>query len=104
VAIVYCHPACSVNSITESGKPAKNLYGGGRFLAELLPGDYSFIMRYVKDTTYESSYGKPATLELHVEPGHVYYVSGKAEGNTWHPEVINITKDEDYNKLNNEFF
>jgi hypothetical protein len=99
VAIVYSNIRCSVNYITESGQPQKNLAGGELFLAELLPGDYSMAVRFVRTTTYEEAVGEQAVLTLHAEPGHVYYIYGKAAGNTWHPEVIDIARDGDYKKI-----
>jgi hypothetical protein len=99
VAIVYSNIRCSVNYIAEPGKPQKHLAGGELFLAELLPGDYSMVMRFVRTTTYEEAVGEPVELTLHAEPGHVYYIYGKVAGATWHPEVIDIVQDKDYKKI-----
>jgi hypothetical protein len=92
---------CRVDSITESGKPKKNLTGGGDdVLGELLPGNYAIDVRYVNQGVYSTIRGKSVMLSLHAEPGHVYFIYPEfPTTGGWHPSLIDIANDEDYNKL-----
>lgn len=99
VAVVYANSACRVDSVAESGKPKKDLDGGGYLLGELLPGNYIFNTRFVYMGTYSNVVGQAVDLPLRAEAGHIYYIYAKSPGNGWQPAIIDIMEDADYGRI-----
>ncbi len=85
---------------------ASNLRGGsaqslGRYSVELLPGNHQLQVRlhetYSNGRTMTVLSSKWTPLSIDVSAGHIYFISGVITGETWRPQVEDVT---DYATLN----
>ena len=101
VALYKTHEWCQCLTVEEEGKPAKMFYSnpGG----ELLPGSYVFDCVYAY--TPRAATGKdPIKVQINAQPGHLYYIYPEypAPG-IWKATVVDISRDEDFNKVPDKY-
>jgi hypothetical protein len=103
VALILTKSKCHLDSITVEGQPKMNLWGEDRVLGELLPATYELVLRYHQQGEYSPSRrGGIVSYTLQVVAGHFYYIYAEfPTPNTWRPAVIDIARDEDYQKIAN---
>ena len=89
----------TIHSIGEAGKPIKNF--AGLDMGEILPGNYTLCVAYVYIGTYKNEYSHGCVnLDLNALPGHVYYIFPMVtKNNLWQPGIVDISHDEDYQKI-----
>ena len=121
VAVFLTSPDWHIAAVTEEGKPKKMLmpyyrmkapWGWSPFIGEVMPGHYTLCLSgtYVDSPAAECK----ISLVLDAKPGHVYYIDAKywrekasgeeggAEVLHWLPFFVDISYDQDYDRIKYE--
>jgi hypothetical protein len=101
VAFIYLANKCQLGAVTREGHNRMELFAWNSIDGEIIPGNYILELRYFNSGTYSKVKGDTVNFPLRAEAGHVYYIAAEFGSSTWHPNVIDITSSEDYNKITN---
>ena len=100
VAFIYLENHCQIGEITRQGEEKIKLLLWSATNGEILPGNYTLVVRYYSGGTYSKTIGNDTPISLTAKAGHVYYIKPEfLSPNRWQPVVIDIADDQDYAKI-----
>jgi hypothetical protein len=101
VALFTTGGGCQCFTVEEEGQPAKSFYYNRG--SEILPGHYVLCCGYISTSGNTTSNGA-VNVELKAQAGHLYFIYPEFPApKIWNPTVIDISRDEDYKKVPDEY-